>query len=158
MIPQWNKFGAYLIRGLALLALLFLHGCDSASFSIGAEGYPSDVTPRFGQHRIINLFTACLEVWKETSMVQSSRNQNHESKPIFRVVSKYLTYYLILFISVVLYLHIPKTTPVMAWLSSGPSNAALIANLKNHGLITSERVAKAMLGVCPHHLSTSPPL
>ncbi|KAI4213407.1 MAG: hypothetical protein LQ351_003907 [Letrouitia transgressa] len=35
----------------------------------------------------------------------------------------------------------------MAWLSSGSSNAGLIANLRNHGLITSERVATAMLGV-----------
>ncbi|KAL8735619.1 MAG: hypothetical protein Q9166_000788 [cf. Caloplaca sp. 2 TL-2023] len=35
----------------------------------------------------------------------------------------------------------------MAWLSSGSSNGALINNLRNHGLITSERVAQAMLGV-----------
>ncbi|KAI4141062.1 MAG: hypothetical protein LQ341_003622 [Variospora aurantia] len=44
----------------------------------------------------------------------------------------------------------------MAWLSSGSSNAALIGNLKNHGLITSERVASAMLGVRRQHHHFSP--
>ncbi|KAI4260889.1 MAG: hypothetical protein LQ352_000044 [Teloschistes flavicans] len=39
----------------------------------------------------------------------------------------------------------------MAWFSSGSSNAALIANLKNNGLIQSERVAQAMLVVDRAH-------
>ncbi|KAL8695393.1 MAG: hypothetical protein Q9218_000152 [Villophora microphyllina] len=39
----------------------------------------------------------------------------------------------------------------MAWFSSGSSNAALIANLKNNGLIHSERVVQAMLGVDRAH-------
>ncbi|KAL9587641.1 MAG: hypothetical protein Q9212_000095 [Teloschistes hypoglaucus] len=39
----------------------------------------------------------------------------------------------------------------MAWFSSGSSNAALIANLKNNGLIQSEKVAHAMLGVDRAH-------
>jgi hypothetical protein len=36
----------------------------------------------------------------------------------------------------------------MAWRSSGATNAALISNLAEHGLIKSERVRKAMLAVC----------
>lgn len=36
----------------------------------------------------------------------------------------------------------------MAWRSSGATNAALIANLLENGLITTERVKQAMLGVC----------
>ncbi|KAI4109203.1 MAG: hypothetical protein L6R37_000634 [Teloschistes peruensis] len=59
--------------------------------------------------------------------------------------------YLLLFFSVVLYLSAPKTHPKMAWFSSGSSNAALIANLKNNGLIQSEKVAQAMLGVDRAH-------
>lgn len=35
----------------------------------------------------------------------------------------------------------------MAWMSGGSSNAALIKNLADNGLITSERVKQAMLGV-----------
>ncbi|KAL8851101.1 MAG: hypothetical protein Q9221_003997 [Calogaya cf. arnoldii] len=45
----------------------------------------------------------------------------------------------------------------MAWLSSGSSNAALINNLKSHGLITSDRVAQAMLGVDRAHYSPALP-
>ncbi|KAL9602964.1 MAG: hypothetical protein Q9219_001489 [cf. Caloplaca sp. 3 TL-2023] len=45
----------------------------------------------------------------------------------------------------------------MAWLSSGSSNSALIANLKNHGIISSERVANAMLGVDRAHYSPACP-
>ncbi|KAI4244873.1 MAG: hypothetical protein L6R40_002779 [Gallowayella cf. fulva] len=45
----------------------------------------------------------------------------------------------------------------MAWMSSGSSNAALINNLKSHGLITSERVAQAMLGVDRAHYSPALP-
>ncbi|KAL8907990.1 MAG: hypothetical protein Q9207_001064 [Kuettlingeria erythrocarpa] len=45
----------------------------------------------------------------------------------------------------------------MAWLSSGSSNAALIANLKSHGLITSERVANAMLRVDRAHYAPALP-
>ncbi|KAI4168032.1 MAG: hypothetical protein LQ343_006739 [Gyalolechia ehrenbergii] len=51
----------------------------------------------------------------------------------------------------------PKNTPMMAWLSSGSSNAALIANLKTHGLITSERVANAMLAVDRAHYAPALP-
>jgi len=36
----------------------------------------------------------------------------------------------------------------MAWRSSGGTNEALIENLSQNGLITTERVEKAMLGVC----------
>jgi len=36
----------------------------------------------------------------------------------------------------------------MAWRSSGGTNEALIENLSQNGLITTERVKKAMLGVC----------
>lgn len=36
----------------------------------------------------------------------------------------------------------------MAWRSSGATNEALIENLSQNGLIHSERVKKAMLGVC----------
>ncbi|KAI9822555.1 MAG: hypothetical protein M1827_000274 [Pycnora praestabilis] len=39
----------------------------------------------------------------------------------------------------------------MAWRSSGSSNAGLINNLAENGLITSERVKKAMLGVDRAH-------
>ncbi|KAI9802756.1 MAG: hypothetical protein M1826_005048 [Phylliscum demangeonii] len=39
----------------------------------------------------------------------------------------------------------------MAWRSSGTSNAALIANLASNGLIKSERVRRAMLGVDRAH-------
>jgi len=35
----------------------------------------------------------------------------------------------------------------MAWRSSGSSNEALIENLSRNGLITSERVKRAMLSV-----------
>lgn len=35
----------------------------------------------------------------------------------------------------------------MAWMSSGSSNAALVANLANHKLINSDRVRNAMLSV-----------
>lgn len=35
----------------------------------------------------------------------------------------------------------------MAWRSSGPTNEALIANLRRNGLIRSERVKEAMLKV-----------
>ena len=35
----------------------------------------------------------------------------------------------------------------MAWFSSGSTNAALINNLARHGLITTDRVKNAMLGV-----------
>lgn len=35
----------------------------------------------------------------------------------------------------------------MAWRSSGATNEALIENLAQHGLINSERVKQAMLGV-----------
>jgi len=35
----------------------------------------------------------------------------------------------------------------MAWRSSGATNEALVENLARHGLITQERVKKAMLGV-----------
>ncbi|KAL8677505.1 MAG: hypothetical protein Q9186_006079 [Xanthomendoza sp. 1 TL-2023] len=45
----------------------------------------------------------------------------------------------------------------MAWMSSGSSNTALINNLKSHGLITSERVAQAMLGVDRAHYSPALP-
>ncbi|KAI4161050.1 MAG: hypothetical protein LQ342_005213 [Letrouitia transgressa] len=45
----------------------------------------------------------------------------------------------------------------MAWLSSGSSNAGLIANLRNHGLVTSERVATAMLGVDRAHYCPAVP-
>ncbi|KAL9638727.1 MAG: hypothetical protein Q9204_001394 [Flavoplaca sp. TL-2023a] len=41
----------------------------------------------------------------------------------------------------------------MAWLSSGSSNAALINNLRSHGLVKSDRVAQAMLGVDRAHYS-----
>ena len=35
----------------------------------------------------------------------------------------------------------------MAWRSSGATNAALIQNLANNGLITSDRVKTAMMNV-----------
>ena len=38
----------------------------------------------------------------------------------------------------------------MAWRSSGASNEALIENLASNGLIRSDKVKKAMLGVCHH--------
>lgn len=37
----------------------------------------------------------------------------------------------------------------MAWRSSGASNADLVANLAENGLINSDRVKQAMLGVGP---------
>ncbi|KAI9791038.1 MAG: hypothetical protein M1835_000582 [Candelina submexicana] len=43
----------------------------------------------------------------------------------------------------------------MAWRSSGSSNAALINNLSSNGLITSQRVKDAMLGVDRAHYSPS---
>lgn len=67
---------------------------------------------------------------------------------VIRTACKYSLLYLLLLFSVVLCLSAPKTHPKMAWFSSGSSNAALIANLKNNGLIQSEKVAQAMLGVC----------
>ncbi|KAI9680788.1 MAG: hypothetical protein M1817_004228 [Caeruleum heppii] len=45
----------------------------------------------------------------------------------------------------------------MAWRSSGSSNAALIANLAANGLITSERVKAAMLGVDRAHYAPAQP-
>ncbi|KAA6408885.1 MAG: L-isoaspartate O-methyltransferase [Lasallia pustulata] len=45
----------------------------------------------------------------------------------------------------------------MAWRSSGASNAALITNLAGNGLITTERVKKAMLGVDRAHYAPSSP-
>lgn len=45
---------------------------------------------------------------------------------------------------------IPQTAPrniSMAWRSSGATNEALIENMSRNGLITSDRVKKAMLGV-----------
>ncbi|KAI4124331.1 MAG: hypothetical protein LQ338_004844 [Usnochroma carphineum] len=78
-------------------------------------------------------------------------------RDIFRLIFKYSALYLILFISVVLYLYIPKSTPMMAWLSSGSSNAALIHNLKSHKLITTERVVNAMLAVDRAHYSPALP-
>ncbi|KAF2011772.1 protein-L-isoaspartate O-methyltransferas-like protein [Aaosphaeria arxii CBS 175.79] len=45
----------------------------------------------------------------------------------------------------------------MAWRSSGPTNEALISNLKNHGLIESDRVKNAMLKVDRAHYAPSSP-
>ena len=41
----------------------------------------------------------------------------------------------------------PSSGLDMAWRSSGATNAALVANLLENGLITTERVKQAMLGV-----------
>jgi len=45
----------------------------------------------------------------------------------------------------------------MAWLSSGATNAALITNLANHGLIKSSRVKEAMLRVDRAHYAPGSP-
>ncbi|OCK86204.1 protein-L-isoaspartate O-methyltransferase [Lepidopterella palustris CBS 459.81] len=45
----------------------------------------------------------------------------------------------------------------MAWRSSGATNAALIKNMVDNGLITSERVKNAMLGVDRAHYAPSHP-
>ncbi|KAK5172949.1 uncharacterized protein LTR77_003071 [Saxophila tyrrhenica] len=45
----------------------------------------------------------------------------------------------------------------MAWRSSGASNEALIENLSRHGLIPSDRVKKAMLGVDRAHYAPAAP-
>ncbi|KAJ9620948.1 hypothetical protein H2203_007534 [Taxawa tesnikishii (nom. ined.)] len=45
----------------------------------------------------------------------------------------------------------------MAWRSSGATNEALIENLAQNGLITSERVKKAMLGVDRAHYAPAAP-
>ncbi|KAL9099348.1 MAG: hypothetical protein Q9163_005139 [Psora crenata] len=61
-------------------------------------------------------------------------------------------------------LHAPPQNPTakdtrMAWFSSGSTNAALITNLAKNGLISSDRVKKAMLAVrLPHStLPAKPP-
>ena len=43
---------------------------------------------------------------------------------------------------------------IMAWMSSGSSNAALIANLVNHKIITSDKVRNAMLSVRQNFLES----
>ena len=65
-----------------------------------------------------------------------------------RVDYRYPLLYFTFFISLLAYLYPPQNLPTMAWLSSGSSNAALINNLRSHGLVKSDRVAQAMLGVC----------
>ncbi|KAF2459492.1 protein-L-isoaspartate O-methyltransferas-like protein [Lineolata rhizophorae] len=45
----------------------------------------------------------------------------------------------------------------MAWRSSGSTNEALVANLERHGLITTERVKKAMQSVDRAHYAPSMP-
>ncbi|KAI4185522.1 MAG: hypothetical protein L6R41_004067 [Letrouitia leprolyta] len=86
-----------------------------------------------------------------------SRKHSTSCTRTYRLICKYYSLYLVLFVSVVLYLHIPKKTPMMAWRSSGSTNAGLIANLKNNGLITTERVANAMLAVDRAHYTSAFP-
>lgn len=90
-------------------------------------------------------------------MVQLSERKAHKLTSTYRVLCKYFSLYLILFASVVLYLHIPKKTPMMAWRSSGSTNAGLITNLQKNRLITTERVANAMLAVDRAHYTSAFP-
>ncbi|KAL8711077.1 MAG: hypothetical protein Q9220_004458 [cf. Caloplaca sp. 1 TL-2023] len=85
-------------------------------------------------------------------MVRYPRYPPNRFREIAQSLGKYFALYSVLFLSVVLYLYVPKkhhptSSATMAWMSSGGSNTALINNLKTHRLITSDRVAQAMLAL-----------